>query len=142
MSAVKGVNKTLIDAGTILSPGLFDGRVKVNVDSYEASSLTAGSTITMSGVIPKGAVVLFQLLATDSLGGSSTISVGDAEDADRYHATLDTSSAAITVIGLVDGVAYEVDESDSDNLDNQIILTTAGATINGTIKLLTFYTND
>ena len=142
MSDVKGINKTLIDVPTTLSPGKFDGRVKCSIDTYEASTLVSGSTIKMGGKITKGAIVLFQLLATDALGGSTTMDVGDAEDTDRYHSGLDTSSAAITLIGLVDGVNYETDETDSDNLDTQILLTTGGASMSGTIKLITFYTND
>ena len=142
MSTVLGVNKTLIDAGTILSPGKFDGRVKCSIDTYEASSLAIASTITMGGKLTKGAIVLVQFLAYDALGRSTTMDVGDAESSARYHSALDTSSAGITLIGLVDGVNYETDDTTSTTTDRQIVLTTAGATMTGTIKLITLYVND
>ena len=142
MSLVKGVNKTLIDAGTILSPGKFDGRVKCSIDTFVAGSLAQGSTITMGGRLPKGAIVVMQFLVTGRLGGGTTIDVGDAENTNRYHSALSKSSAGITAIGLVAGVNYETDETDSSNLDTQIVLTTGGGTVDGTIKLITLYTND
>jgi len=141
MSDVLGVNKTLIDAGTILSPGKFDGRVKCSIDTYEASSLAIGSTITMGGKLTKGAIVLFQILAYDALG-AATIDVGDAESPARYHDNLSVVSAGISLIGLVDGVNYETDDTTTTTTDRQIVLTTAGAVINNTIKLITIYTND
>lgn len=142
MSDVLGVNKTLIDAGTILSPGKFDGRVKCSIDTYEASSLAIGSTITMGGKLTKGAIVLFQILATSALGGSTTMDVGDAESSARYESALDTSAEHATILNAIAGIQYETDETEADSLDTQIVLTTAGATMNGTIKLITIYTND
>ena len=143
MSAVKGVNKTLIDLGTILSPGLFDGRVKCSIDTYEADTLANPSTIKMGGKITKGARILAVLLAYDALGGSVTLDVGDAEDINRYLNAVDVSSAGSKLSDLVDGIDYETDESDADNLDTQILITAGGSgTVSGTIKLITFYTND
>ncbi len=142
MSEVKGVNKTLIDAGTTLAPGLFDGRIKCMVDSYEASTLVLGSTITVGGRLTKGCVILMVWLTTDALGGSTTMSVGDAESAARYMSAEDTSSAASHFADLADGVGYTTDETDPDALDTQIVLTTAGASMTGTIKIVVAYTND
>ncbi len=142
MSTVKGVNKTLIDAGTILAPGLFDGRVKCMVDSYEAATLVSGSTITVGGRLTKGCVILQVSLTTDALGGSTTMSIGDAESAARYMSAEDTSSAATHTTDLADGVGYTTDETDADALDTQIVLTTGGASMTGTIKVVVLYTND
>ena len=143
MSLVKGVNKTLIDAGTILAPGLFDGRVKVIVDTYEASTLANPSTITMGGRFTKGAVVLFGILIYDSLGGSTTLDVGDAENTTRYISAKNTSSAGVGINDEVDGIAYTTDETDSSNLDTQILITAGGSgTLSGTIRLVVLFTND
>jgi len=143
MSSVKGVNKTLIDAGTILSPGLFDGRVKVIVDTYEASALANPSTITMGGRFTKGAVVLMGWLAYDALGGSTTLDVGDAEDVDRYIDGQDTSSAGVTAFNKTDGVAYTTDETVSTTPDTQFVVTAGGSgTLTGTIKLVAIISND
>lgn len=143
MSSVLGVNKTLIDAGTILGPGLFDGRVKCVVDTYEAAALANPSDITMGGKITKGARVLFGILAYDAFGGSVTLDVGDAEDTTRYLNAVDVSSAGATTFNLVDGIDYETDESNSSSLDTEFVITVGGSgTLTGTIKLIVFYTND
>jgi len=143
MSDVLGAQKTLFDAGTILKPGLFDGRVKCLVDTYEASTLANPSTITMSNKLTKGAIVLAVFLAWDDMGASVTLDVGDAADVDRYIDGQDVSSASSKLVSLVDGIAYETTESDADNLDTQILITVGGAgTASGTIKLIVFYTND
>ena len=146
MSDVLGVNKTKIDTPTPanrLKPGEYDGRVKVMTDLFEALALVQGSTIKMGGKIPKGAIVLAVLLTCDALGVSSTLDIGDAEDDDRYFSAHDSSAALINEPGdEVDGVNYEVDETDADNLDSQIVITTAGASITGTIKLAILYAHD
>ena len=142
MSAVKGVNKTLIDAGTILKPGSTDGRVKSFQDTYEAAALEAASTITVGPRLPKGAIILAVLLSYDAMGGGVTMDVGDAEDPNRYISAQDVSAAGSKLSDLVDGINYETDESDSDNLDTQLIITTAGAAATGTVKLTVLFTND
>lgn len=142
MSDVLGVNKTLIDAGTILSPGLFDGRVKCVIDTYQAAALANPSTITMGGVMVKGTRVLAVLLAYDALGGATTLDVGDAEDVDRYIDGQDTSAAGTTLGDLPDGINYEIDETDPDLLDNQLLITLGGGAATGTIKLIALISND
>ncbi len=143
MSSVKGAQKTLFDAGTILKPGLFDGRVKCLVDTYEAATLANPSTITMSNKLTKGAIVLAVLLVHDALGGSVTLDVGDAESTVRYLSAVDVSSLGSTISDLADGVAYETDETDTSNLDTQVLVTVGGSgTATGTIKLIVLYTND
>ena len=143
MSSVKGVNKTLIDANTILAPGLFDGRVKVVVDTYEASTLANPSTITMGGRFTKGAVVLFGILFHDALGGSVTLDVGDAESTARYLSAVDVSSLGASYFNLVDGAEYTTDDSTSGSPDTQVVVTVGGSgTADGTITVMLFYVND
>ena len=145
MSAVKGVNKTKIDSATPedrLNPGEYDGRKKIMIDSYEASGLVAGSTISMGGAIPKNAIVTAMFLTCDALG-AATFDIGDAEDADRYFDGQSVASALYLQKGNeIDGIDYQVDETDADNLDSQVIITTISATINGTIKLQIEYVHD
>jgi len=143
MATVKGVNKTLIDASTRLTPGQIDARTKCNVDTYEASALAVADIIQMSGRLTKGARVQHVILAYDGLGASITLDVGDAEDTTRYLSGIDVSSAGSTLSNRIDGMDYETNETDTSNLDTEIIITVGGSgTATGTIKLLVFYTND
>ena len=143
MSDVKGANKTLIDAGTTLAPGLFDGRVKCIVDTYEASTLANPSTIKMGGKITKGAVVLGGILAFDNLGASVALSVGDAEVAARYLSGLAAATGDVVLLDVVDGIGYTTDETDPDALDTQFLITIGGSgTVSGTIKLIMLIAND
>ena len=146
MSKVLGVNATLAATPTPanrLKPGQHDGRIKSFQDTYEASTLVAGSTIKMGPKLPKGAIVLNVEIMADALGAGNTIIVGDAEDDNRYILSEEMDTAQkILRTNAVGGKNYEVDKSDADNLDNQITITTGGVSISGTIKLTCFYTHD
>ncbi len=145
MATVKGVNRTIADQTGVIhttSPGLAGGVVRCMIDTYELSSTVLGTVIEMGQDLPKGSKVLAVLLVYDALGGSVTMSVGDAEDDNRYLSGVDVSSAGSTWSDLADGVEYEIDVSDADNPDTQVLITTAGATGSGTVKLLTLFTND
>ena len=90
MATVKGVNKTLIDAGGLsnkFEQGYLDGRVKCFFDQYEVSSTVSGTVIEMGPELPVGAKILEVILSTDDIGGSSTtLQVGDLEDTDKQEA--------------------------------------------------------
>lgn len=142
MSAVKGVNKTLVDAGGVakIAQGNTDARVKVMFDTYEASALATSSTISMGSTLPTGAVIIGMKLAYDALS-TVTLSVGDSADADRYIDDFDSANTAgNTDAILVDGLGYVVGTASGDN---QILITTTGVSAaTGTIKLAVFYTVD
>lgn len=126
-------------------PGVINTPVRCFVDSYTAlGTETAGSVIrfftdgTVS-VLPAGANILFfQFLASASTG-SLTVSVGDRSSATRYASAgtgLATGSSLVTVSGIVSGAPYIIGTNASTaafgaetNGDNQIILTTGGATL-------------
>ena len=75
----------------------------------------------------------------DALGGSSTISVGDSGAAARYIAATSTASAgqmAMAQEGAIDGVGYE------NTAETDVLLTTGGASISGTIKTTVIYSMD
>ena len=145
MATVKGVNRTIADATTVshtLQPGLFGGVVRCMIDTYELDSTVSGTVIEMGGELPEGAQVLAVLLVHDAMGSSVTMDVGDAEDVDRYLDGVDVSSAGSSWSNLADGVEYEIDMTTASTPDNQVLITTGGATGSGTVKLLTLYTND
>ena len=114
-------------------------------DTYEASSLASGSDITIAR-IPAGATIHDVVIKADALGGSSTLKVGDSGDDDRYLGIVGTwnvagqtqsmlggsSTGAATT--AVTGVGYKV-SSQTD-----IVITTGGATISGTIYAWVYWT--
>lgn len=146
MSEVKGVNRTKMDTATPadrLTPGEFDGRVKVMIDSYEAAALANGSSIDVGGILPTGAKVLEIVLTCDALGSSVTLAVGDDEDTSRYiTATAMNTANKVTRINAIDGRSYPVDLTDTSNPDNQVVITVGGAAATGSIKIEIYFTND
>ena len=137
MASVKGVNFTNITATPVVKADSSEwhGNIRVQYDNYEASSLASGSDISVAR-LPKGAKVYDIIVHFDALGGSSTISVGDADSAARYIAATSTASAgqmSMSQEGAIDGVGYE------QTAETDIILTTGGASITGTIKCVVMY---
>ena len=140
MATVSGVNytkQTNTPADMVL-PRDSHGRVRVMYDTYEASSLASGSTIQLFK-IPVDARVLDFKIWNDALGSSSTLSLGDAGDIDRLHAATSSASASIMVplvakIDTMAGYTYTA--------ETLISLTTAGASITGTIHVQLTYVVD
>ena len=137
MASVKGVNFTNITADPIvkIDSGEGSGKMRVQYDTYEASSLASGSDISVAR-LPKGAKVYDIVVHFDALGGSTTISVGDSGAAARYIAATSTSSAgqmSMSQEGAIDGVGYE------NTAETDVLLTTGGGSITGTIKCVVMY---
>ena len=137
MASVKGANFTNITATPIvkIDSSEWHGNMRVQFDSYEASSLASGSDISVAR-LPKGAKVYDIIVHFDALGGSSTISVGDADSAARYIAATSTASAgqmSMSQEGAIAGFGYE------NTAETDVILTTGGASITGTIKVAVMY---
>ena len=137
MASVKGVNFTNITADPIVNAdsGEWSGKLRVQYDTYEASSLASGSDISVAR-LPKGAKVYDIVVHFDALGGSTTISVGDSGAAARYIAATSTSSAgqmSMSQEGAIDGVGYE------NTAETDVLLTTGGGSITGTIKCYVMY---
>ena len=145
MASVKGVNYTNITADPIVNVDSeqLGGKLRVSYDTYEASSLASGSDITI-GRVPANATIMDVILKCDALGGSSTLKVGDSGDDDRYLAVVGTwnaagqvqsmlggSTAANTAMG---GLAYRT------TAETDIVITTGGATISGSIHCWVKYT--
>jgi hypothetical protein len=144
MASVKSVAITNLDAvPSVMSDGGNLSAMKVWHDTYEASSLASGSDITIAR-IPAGSTIHDVIIKADALGGSSTLTVGDSGDADRFLAAVGTWNAAGQCQSMlagstapntaVAGLAYKV-SSQTD-----IVITTGGATISGTIYAWVYYT--
>ncbi len=146
MASVKSSAITNLDAvPAVNADGGNNSPMMVWHDTYEASSLASGSDITIAR-IPAGATIHYVVIKADALGGSSTLKVGDSGDDDRYLGVVGTwnvagqtqsmlggsSTGAATT--AVTGVGYKV-SSQTD-----IVITTGGATISGTIYAWVYWT--
>ena len=141
MSAVVGDIATLCAAGGLANKSLngnIDGRVKVSFDTYTCASLAQGSTIKMCQVLPTGAKIVNIKVQNAALGGSVTFSVGDSNTAARYISAADGNSAAAWKEATA-GMGYVIGTASGDN---QILITTAGATATGLITIEVTYTMD
>ena len=140
MASVKSVNVTNLDATpTVLSSaGDVHGSVRVFKDTYEASSLAAGSDITIAR-LPAGAKVVDIHVKADALGGSVTLSVGDSADAATYIAAtaMNTANKLISLSsdGKIGAVGNSITSTTTD-----IKVTTAGAASTGTVTSVVYYT--
>lgn len=139
-SAVKGVNKTKIDAlasgSNYLAMGEYQAPVKCIQDQYEASGLATASTISMAD-LPKDAKIIGVSLSWDALGTSSTIQLGDALDDDRYIAATSSVAAGNSSAIRVDGIGYKIGTTATDEVP--IVKVTTSASINGTIKVVIYF---
>ena len=136
MASVKGTNFTNITADPIvkIDSGEWSGKMRVQFDTFEASSLASGSDISVAR-LPKGAKVYDIVVHFDALG-SATISVGDSGAAARYIAATSVSSAgqmSMSQEGAIDGVGYE------NTAETDVLLTTGGGSVSGTIKCVVMY---
>lgn len=144
MAAVKGVNRTLYDAGgeSKISQGQTDAREKVNIDTYvPLGTEAAGSTIAMGPTLPKGAKIIGQKISVLAQDAMVTLAVGDSADPDRYITAFAADSILYNDNLRQIGAGYEIGQATGDN---QVLITTAGATlgIGDAITLITEYTLD
>tara|TARA_R100000234_G_scaffold85422_1_gene54425 strand:- start:46 stop:489 length:444 start_codon:yes stop_codon:yes gene_type:complete len=146
MASVKSVAITNLDAvPAVNSDGGNNSPMMVWHDTYEASSLGSGSDITIAR-IPAGATIHDVVVKCDALGGSSTLKVGTAADDDLFIAATGTwnaggqtqsmqaGSSTGAPIATVTGLGHKVDAQ------TDILITTGGASITGTIFFWVYYT--
>lgn len=140
MADYYGVQTTKFIAGSggsnWVSPGFIKTDLKVWHDKYEASSVVAGKTIEVAR-LPKGAKIVGVKMCWDDLNSSVTLALGDSSDADRYISATSASSEGNTDALRIDGMGYVIGTADDDE---QILITTAGATASGTIGVTILYT--
>lgn len=146
MATLLGTVATAVAAGGLSNKvlsGLIDGRVKVLLDDYTIDGATEviGTTITVGGLLPKGANVIAILIHVSAAQTSATLSIGDDEDATRYASADDSIQTAGAA--LFSGQNYVTDDTTPSTTDRQIVLTTAGATLTaGELTVAIFYSID
>ena len=146
MASVKGANITNIDATPIVkvSSEVFGCKMRVQHDTFEASSLAAGSDITIARV-PKNATIHDVVLKCDALGGSVTLKVGDADDDDRYIGVTGTWNVAGQTQSMLAGsstgapIAAVTGLGQRTTAETDILITTGGASASGTIFCWVYY---
>tara|TARA_Y100000592_G_scaffold90106_1_gene148291 strand:- start:299 stop:721 length:423 start_codon:yes stop_codon:yes gene_type:complete len=137
MASVKGVNFTNITATPQVNADSSEwtGKLRVQFDSFEASSLASGSDISVAR-LPKGAKVWDVVIMHDGLGTGVTLAVGDSADADRYVTATAAANAGVISMhndGAIDGFGFE------QTAETDILITTGGAAASGTIKMKVVY---
>ena len=146
MASVKGANITNIDATPIVkvSSEVFGGKMRVQHDTFEASSLASGSDITIARV-PKNATIHEVVLKCDALGSSVTLKVGDADDDDRYIGVTGTWNVAGQTQSMLAGsstgapIAAVPGLGHRTTAETDILLTTGAACASGTIFCCGYY---
>lgn len=131
-TAQVAVQQTLREAGTILDPRYWNGKVHYSIDTIEAAGEDVGSTYEFLG-FPKGCIVLGGCAYWDALGTSSKLVFGDGSDADEFLAATATSAAGMAWFNLL-GTIGEVLTADKN-----VVATSDTAATTGTIKVLCLY---
>ena len=145
MADVKGVVATAVAAGGLSNKvlsGLIDGRLKCMLETYVLLGTEgSGSTITVGGIMPKGANVVAILLSVTANQSALTVSVGDLESATRYASAITSLQTAGTY--LIGGKNYVADDTVPATTDRQIVITTGGATVTAaTLTVAVIYSID
>ena len=146
MASVKGANITNIDATPMVkvSSENAGGKLRVFHDTYEASSLASGSDITIAR-IPINATIHDVIIKADALGGSSTLTVGDSGDADRFLGIVGTWNVAGQSQSMLAGSSTGAPTPPVTGLgyrttaETDILITTGGASISNTIYSWVIY---
>jgi hypothetical protein len=146
MAAVSGVVRTDFDAVPRVlhkSNEAGGGKLRVMHDTYEANALAAASTIKMGTPLPIGARIIDVVVDFDDLGSTNgTIAAGDAGSSNRYLSAFATGSAGHAGMaganGQIDGRGYVITGVN----DTDILLTTAGNSLTGTIKCTVLFAVD
>lgn len=141
MATVYGTNATKALAPTganDVSAGKLGGRKKVMIDDYTFAASASGTIVMVGDKLPKGSTILAVSLYTAALGSGVTLKVGDSLSADRYIGAASATSATILTIPVaqVAGFCYTLTQED------QIQITTGGASATGAIKIAIEYTRD
>ena len=141
MATVYGTNATKIAAGGLankIDNGNIDAKIKIFIDDYTFAASAAGTVVKVGPTLPAGAVILDVRVMNAASGGSVTFSVGDSDTAARYISAADgNSAAAVKVLTL--NMGYVIGTTTGDN---QILITTAGASATGKFVIVVKYAMD
>ncbi len=140
MASVKGQNFTNMTATPFVAidSGEWTGKLRVQYDSYEASSLASGSDISVAR-LPKGSKVWDVIIHHDALGTGVTLAVGDSGSATRYVGATAAATAGKIVMshdGAIDGFGFE------QTAETDVLITTGGGSASGTIKIAVVYATE
>ena len=146
MASVKGTELTNIDAAPTvkISSEVAGGKLRVFHGTYEAASLASGSDISIAR-IPTNATIHDVIIKCDALGGSSTLKIGTAADDDLFIAATGTWNVAGQTQSILAGsstgapIATITGVGHRTTAVTDVIITTGGATISGSIKCLVIY---
>jgi len=146
MASVKGANLTNMDATPVVkvSSENAGGKLRVFHDTYEASSLAAGSDITIAR-IPINATIHDVIIKADALAASSTLTVGDSDDADRFLGIVGTWNVAGQSQSMLAGSSTGAPTPPVTGLgyrttaETDILITTGAAAISNTIYSWVIY---
>ena len=142
MTAEKASNMDALTKFPVVYPDTAQvgGRVRVFYDTFAAAAITAGSTIDIAR-LPKGARVWDIHIFHDDLGTTAgTLAVGDSGSANRYLTAFATGSAGRQTMTGSNGQSAAIGYQQP--AETTIIITTAGATITGTVRSVVYYTLD
>lgn len=138
MATVYGVNRTLLNTGTVntIDPEENGGGVRWVFDTYECSSLAAGSVIELFGInLPIGARIVDWVIDHDDIQNSATLAFGTNDDDDEFMTATTCGGSAdkknMTDDGVSAALGFEIDSVDAQTL----ILTTGTGIATGTIKV-------
>lgn len=139
----KGVIATDVAAGGLANKadiGNIDARVKQSFDTYTILGTEGvGSTIIMGPILPQGARIR-NVIIVYSANAAATLAVGDSNSAARYIPAQSIATAGKTDCSLVAAINYQIGTVSGDN---QIVITTGGATLTaGTIVVMITYVFD
>ena len=130
MATVNGDNYSVAadfdpSADSKLVQGLWNGKVRCQMDEYTINAKAAGTVINIAK-LPKGATFIAGIIVHEALGGGVTLAMGDSAtddvDADRYMEATSAATAGNLDAKAFAGVGYTALE------DLTLYLTTAGAT--------------
>ena len=101
MVIYRGVNMTLENAGTTISPGGASGTVRCFSETYDMSTGTVTTSDTLEvGVIPKGAVFLYGVISNTATLATSTVALGITGSVAKYRAALIKTTILPEVFGV------------------------------------------
>lgn len=127
-------------ANTVVA-GMADSPLLTMMDTYEASTLTAGYAIQMGKALPAGAKIVDIIVSADALGSSTQLAVGDSETEARYiaaYASTGVTKKSLSTDGVIGGKQYVVGTATGD--DKILVTNTSTGAATGTINCIIMYT--
>lgn len=134
MATVNGTNYAIAVAptrNTVMSAGLWGGKVRAQMDIYTFTSDSAGEVVRVA-IIPAKARFVMAYINHADLGGSPTLAMGDSGSSGRFIAAASAAAA-----GRMDNAALNVGyEFTAETI---ILVTTAGDSSDGIIHTCFMY---